>query len=115
MDRWTGWNFMQERVQIHADSSVPYSFVWRPTIRGTITLTARAYDFDGGVTTSAPVTSTRKVVCLRSISASNSRCLQKVFATFAHAVQVSTPALSLCSASGMTHAKPRVEARFNAN
>jgi uncharacterized protein YjbI with pentapeptide repeats len=43
-------------VRIHSDSSVPYSFVWRPTTRGTFTLTARAYDFDGAVTTSAPVT-----------------------------------------------------------
>ena len=48
--------FYAGSVRIHADSSVPYSFVWRPTVRGTFTLTARAYDFDGGVTTSAPVT-----------------------------------------------------------
>jgi len=48
--------FFANDVGIHADSSVPYSFVWRPTTRGTFTLTARAYDFDGGVTTSAPVT-----------------------------------------------------------
>ena len=38
------------------DASAPYSFVWRPTSRGTFTLTARAYDEDGAVTTSAPVT-----------------------------------------------------------
>lgn len=38
------------------DTSAPYSFVWRPTTRGTFTLTARAYDDDGAVTTSAPVT-----------------------------------------------------------
>ena len=38
------------------DTSAPYSFVWRPTSRGTFTLTARAYDDDGAVTTSAPVT-----------------------------------------------------------
>jgi uncharacterized protein YjbI with pentapeptide repeats len=38
------------------DTSAPYSFVWRPTIRGMFTLTARAYDDDGAVTTSASVT-----------------------------------------------------------
>jgi hypothetical protein len=48
--------FYAGSVRINADSSVPYSFVWRPTVRGTYTLTARAYDFDGAVTTSAPVT-----------------------------------------------------------
>ncbi len=48
--------FFANGVRIHSDSSVPYSFVWRPTTRGTFTLTARAYDFDGGVTTSASLT-----------------------------------------------------------
>ena len=48
--------FFANGGRIHSDSSVPYSFVWRPTVRGTFTITARAYDFDGGVTTSAPVT-----------------------------------------------------------
>ena len=48
--------FFANGVRIHSDSSVPYSFVWRPTTRGTFTITARAYDFDGGVTTSAPIT-----------------------------------------------------------
>jgi uncharacterized protein YjbI with pentapeptide repeats len=48
--------FFANGVRIHSDSSVPYSFVWRPTVRGIFTITARAYDFDGGVTTSAPVT-----------------------------------------------------------
>jgi uncharacterized protein YjbI with pentapeptide repeats len=48
--------FFANGVRIHSDSSVPYSFVWRSTVRGTFTITARAYDFDGGVTTSAPVT-----------------------------------------------------------
>jgi uncharacterized protein YjbI with pentapeptide repeats len=48
--------FFANGVRINSDSSVPYSFVWRPTLRGTYTLTAKAYDFDGGVTTSAPVT-----------------------------------------------------------
>ena len=38
------------------DTSAPYSFVWRPTSRGTFTLTVRAYDDHGAVTTSAPVT-----------------------------------------------------------
>ncbi len=48
--------FFANGVRIGSDSSVPYSIVWRSTIRGTFTITARAYDFDGGVTTSAPVT-----------------------------------------------------------
>jgi uncharacterized protein YjbI with pentapeptide repeats len=48
--------FFANGVRINSDSSVPYSFVWRPSVRGTFTLTARAYDFDGGVTTSAPGT-----------------------------------------------------------
>ena len=38
------------------DPSTPYSFFWSPSVRGTFTLTAKAYDDDGGVTTSAPVT-----------------------------------------------------------
>ena len=48
--------FFANGVRIHSDSSVPYSFVWTPTIDGTFVLTAKAYDFDGGVTTSQPVT-----------------------------------------------------------
>lgn len=48
--------FFANGVRIHSDSSVPYSFVWRPTVRGTYSITARAYDFDGGLTTSAPIT-----------------------------------------------------------
>jgi uncharacterized protein YjbI with pentapeptide repeats len=55
-----GWvdrvEFYAGSVRINADSSAPYSFVWRPTTRGTFTLTARAYDEDGAVTISAPVT-----------------------------------------------------------
>jgi uncharacterized protein YjbI with pentapeptide repeats len=38
------------------DTSAPYSFVWRPASRGNFILTAKAYDDDGAVTTSAPVT-----------------------------------------------------------
>jgi hypothetical protein len=38
------------------DTSAPYSFVWRPTSTGNQTLTAKAYDDDGAVTTSNPVT-----------------------------------------------------------
>ena len=38
------------------DTSAPYSFVWRPSVRGTFILTARAYDDDSAVTSSAPVT-----------------------------------------------------------
>jgi uncharacterized protein YjbI with pentapeptide repeats len=41
---------------LNTDTAAPYSFVWRPTTRGTFTLTARAYDDDGAVTTSTPVT-----------------------------------------------------------
>jgi hypothetical protein len=37
------------------DTSAPYSFFWRPASRGSFTLTARAYDDDGAVTISAPV------------------------------------------------------------
>ncbi|HZM21696.1 MAG TPA: pentapeptide repeat-containing protein [Anaerolineales bacterium] len=38
------------------DTSAPFSCFWKPTVRGTFTLTVRAYDDDGAVTTSAPVT-----------------------------------------------------------
>ena len=38
------------------DTSAPYSCFWRPTSRGTFTLAARAYDDDGAVTASAPIT-----------------------------------------------------------
>jgi hypothetical protein len=37
------------------DTSAPYSFFWKPTSTGNHTLTAKAYDDDGAVTTSAPV------------------------------------------------------------
>ena len=47
--------FFANGVRIGSDSSVPYGFVWRPTTRGTFTLTAEAHDFDGGFTTSAPL------------------------------------------------------------
>jgi chitinase len=38
------------------DTSSPYSFYWKPTSTGNQTLTVRAYDDDGAVTTSTPVT-----------------------------------------------------------
>jgi hypothetical protein len=38
------------------DTSAPYSLFWRPASRGNFTLTAKAYDDDGAVTNSAPVT-----------------------------------------------------------
>jgi len=38
-----------------SDTSTPYNFFWRPTSTGNQTLTAKAYDNDGAVTTSAPV------------------------------------------------------------
>lgn len=39
---------------LYTDTSAPYSYRWRPS-RGTYTLTAKAYDNDGAVTTSSPV------------------------------------------------------------
>jgi hypothetical protein len=39
-----------------ADTSAPYSFFWKPSSTGNQTLTAKAHDDDGAVTTSAPVT-----------------------------------------------------------
>jgi len=41
---------------LNTDTSAPYSYHWRPTNRGTPTLTARAYDNGGADTTSDPVT-----------------------------------------------------------
>jgi hypothetical protein len=41
---------------LNTDTSAPYSFFWKPSSGGNQTLTARAYDDDGAVTTSAPVT-----------------------------------------------------------
>ncbi|HEU0291675.1 MAG TPA: Ig-like domain-containing protein [Anaerolineales bacterium] len=41
---------------INTDGAVPYSFDWKPLVTGTFVLTAKAYDFDGGITTSQPVT-----------------------------------------------------------
>jgi uncharacterized protein YjbI with pentapeptide repeats len=38
------------------DTSAPYRCFWRPTSRGNFTLTAKAFDDDGAVTTSAAVT-----------------------------------------------------------
>ncbi len=48
--------FYSGSTLLGTDTSAPYSFVWKPTIRGTFTLTARAYDDNGAVTTSTPVT-----------------------------------------------------------
>jgi hypothetical protein len=39
-----------------ADTSAPYSFFWKPSSTGNQTLTAKAYDDDGAIKTSAPVT-----------------------------------------------------------
>jgi hypothetical protein len=41
---------------LNTDTSAPYSYYWKPSSTGNQTLTARAYDNDGAVTTSAPVT-----------------------------------------------------------
>ena len=48
--------FFAGSTLLGTDTAAPYSFVWRPAGRGTFTLTARAYDDDGALTTSAPVT-----------------------------------------------------------
>jgi uncharacterized protein YjbI with pentapeptide repeats len=48
--------FYSGSTLLNTDTSAPYSFFWKPTSRGTHTLTARAYDDDGAVTTSNPVT-----------------------------------------------------------
>jgi uncharacterized protein YjbI with pentapeptide repeats len=40
---------------LNTDTSAPYSFFWKPSSTGNQTLTAKAYDDDGAVTTSAPV------------------------------------------------------------
>ena len=48
--------FYSGSTLLGTDTSAPYSFVWKPTTRGTFTLTARAYDDNSAVTTSAPVT-----------------------------------------------------------
>jgi uncharacterized protein YjbI with pentapeptide repeats len=41
---------------LNTDTFAPYSFYWKPSSTGNQTLTAKAYDDDGAVTTSAPVT-----------------------------------------------------------
>ena len=48
--------FFAGSVRINTDGAAPYSFDWTPTVNGTFVITAKAYDFDGGVTTSQPVT-----------------------------------------------------------
>jgi uncharacterized protein YjbI with pentapeptide repeats len=48
--------FYAGSTRLCTDPSAPYSCFWSPASRGTFTLTARAYDDDGAVTTSAPVT-----------------------------------------------------------
>lgn len=48
--------FYDGSVRINTDGAAPYSFDWTPPVAGTSVITAKAYDFDGGVTTSQPVT-----------------------------------------------------------
>ena len=48
--------FFAGSVRINTDGAAPYSFDWTPPVTGTFVITAKAYDFDGGVTTSQPVT-----------------------------------------------------------
>jgi uncharacterized protein YjbI with pentapeptide repeats len=43
-------------VLLNTDVSAPYSFFWKPVSTGFQTLTVKAYDDNGAVTTSAPVT-----------------------------------------------------------
>jgi uncharacterized protein YjbI with pentapeptide repeats len=42
--------------RINTDGAAPYGFDWTPPVAGTFDITARAYDFDGGVTTSQSMT-----------------------------------------------------------
>ena len=48
--------FYAGSVRINTDGAAPYSFDWTPTVSGTFVITAKAYDLDGGITTSQPVT-----------------------------------------------------------
>lgn len=48
--------FYADGVLVNTDTHAPYSFWWRPTTRGYVTLTAIAYDDGGAQTTSDPVT-----------------------------------------------------------
>src|SRR5688500_1094097 len=48
--------FYAGSARINTDGAAPYSFDWTPPVTGTFVITAKAYDFDGGVTTSQPVT-----------------------------------------------------------
>lgn len=47
--------FYNGTTRLATDTTAPYLFVWRGVRRGTYTLTAKAYDNSGAVTTSAPV------------------------------------------------------------
>jgi uncharacterized protein YjbI with pentapeptide repeats len=48
--------FYAGSTRLSTDTSAPYSYYWKPSSRGNQTLTAKAYDDAGAVTTSAPVT-----------------------------------------------------------
>jgi chitinase len=48
--------FYSGSTLLGTDTSAPYSLFWKPASRGNHTLTARAYDDGGAVTTSDPVT-----------------------------------------------------------
>lgn len=50
--------FYNGRTRLATDTAAPYLFTWTGVRRGTYTLTAKAYDNTGAVTTSAPVTIT---------------------------------------------------------
>jgi uncharacterized protein YjbI with pentapeptide repeats len=47
--------FYAGNTLLGADTSAPYSLFWRPTSSGNFTITVKAYDDNGAVTTSAPV------------------------------------------------------------
>jgi hypothetical protein len=50
--------FYNGKTRLATDTAAPYLFTWTGVRRGTYTLTAKAYDNTGAVTTSAPVTIT---------------------------------------------------------
>jgi uncharacterized protein YjbI with pentapeptide repeats len=52
----TNVEFYAGSTLLGTDTSTPYSFFWRPSSTGNQTLIVKAYDEDGAVTTSAPIT-----------------------------------------------------------
>lgn len=54
-DRVARVDFLINGTPIGSDTTSPYNASWTAGVAGTYSVTARAFDFDGGVTTSAPV------------------------------------------------------------